>query len=80
MAAFWVLAVPIVRVIVLMMETAGISETSVNFTKLHGATTQKAAIFIFAVLRTSNLTLYMFAAYFIQAVIINCGLLNVVSI
>jgi hypothetical protein len=32
-------------VIALMMETASTSETSVNFTRLHGTTTQKTTIF-----------------------------------
>jgi hypothetical protein len=38
--------------IALMMEAASTSETSVNFYQLHGATTQKTAIFIFAAVRT----------------------------
>jgi hypothetical protein len=36
----------------LMMEAASTSETSVNFTRLHGVTTQKTAIFILAAVRT----------------------------
>jgi hypothetical protein len=39
-------------VIVLMMEAASTSETSVNFTRLHGATIQKTTIFILAAVRT----------------------------
>jgi hypothetical protein len=35
-----------------MIEAANTSETSVNFTRLPGATTQKAAIFILAAVRT----------------------------
>jgi hypothetical protein len=34
--------------IVLIMEAASTSETTINFTRLHGATTQKTVIFIFA--------------------------------
>jgi hypothetical protein len=43
--------------IALMMEAANTSETSVNFTRLHDATTQKTAIFILAAVRTCKLTL-----------------------
>jgi hypothetical protein len=39
-------------IIALMMETESTSETSVNFTTLQGATTQKTAIFIVATART----------------------------
>jgi hypothetical protein len=42
--------------IAVMMEPASTSETSVNSTRLHGATTQKTAIFILAAVRNSNLT------------------------
>jgi hypothetical protein len=41
--------------ITLMMEAVSTPETSVNFCGLHGATTQKAAIFILAAGRTENL-------------------------
>jgi hypothetical protein len=44
-----------IGLIVLMME-ASISETSANFTRLHGATFQKTVIFIFAAVRTWILT------------------------
>jgi hypothetical protein len=37
-----------------MMEAARTSETLVNSTRLHGATTQKTAIFILTAVRTSN--------------------------
>jgi hypothetical protein len=40
----------------LMMEAARTSETLVNFYRLHGATTQKTAIFVLTVVRTSNPT------------------------
>jgi hypothetical protein len=40
--------------IALMVKASSSSETSVNFIRLHGATTQKAAIFILAALSTSN--------------------------
>jgi hypothetical protein len=36
----------------LMMEAISTSETSVNFYEIHGATSQKTAIFILVVLRT----------------------------
>jgi hypothetical protein len=37
------------------MEAASTSETAVNFSnRLHGATTQKTAIFILAAVRSSN--------------------------
>jgi hypothetical protein len=36
----------------LIMEAGNISETSVNFTTLHGAAFQKTVIFIFAAFRT----------------------------
>jgi hypothetical protein len=40
-----------------MMEAARTSETLVNFsTRLHGATTQKTAIFVLTAVRTSNPT------------------------
>jgi hypothetical protein len=39
-----------------MMEAARTSETLVNFTRLHGATTQKTAIFLLTAVRTSNPT------------------------
>jgi hypothetical protein len=45
MAVFWVVAM-IRALIALMMEAARTSETLVNFTRLHGATTQKTAIFM----------------------------------
>jgi hypothetical protein len=38
--------------IALLMKAANTSETSVNFYRLLGATTQKTAIFILAALRT----------------------------
>jgi uncharacterized ion transporter superfamily protein YfcC len=38
--------IAVFRAIALMMEAARTSETLVNFTRLHGATTQKTAIFI----------------------------------
>jgi hypothetical protein len=41
----------------LMLTWACLSETSVPSARLHGATTQKTAIFIFAAVRTSNPTL-----------------------
>jgi hypothetical protein len=48
-----VFAVSIIKtMIALMMEAAVTSETSVNFTRQHGATTQKTAIFILAAVRT----------------------------
>jgi hypothetical protein len=40
----------------LMMKAASTSETPVNFTRLHDATSQKTAIFILDAVRTSNLT------------------------
>jgi hypothetical protein len=48
-AGFWVVApcrAEIIRVIVLVMEAASTSETSVNFTGLHDGTTQKTAVFM----------------------------------
>jgi hypothetical protein len=42
--------------IALMMEAARTSETSVNFYRLHGATTQKTAIFVLTAVRPSNPT------------------------
>jgi hypothetical protein len=71
MAAFWVIAqfsvVDVYRCFrgacclhyqgdVLVMEAASFPETSVNFTRLHGATKQKTVIFIPAAVRTSSLT------------------------
>jgi hypothetical protein len=47
----------IASIIGLMMDAASTSETSANFTKLHGAKKkQKEAIFIFVAVRTLNLT------------------------
>jgi hypothetical protein len=40
----------------LMMEAARTSETLVNFYQIHGATTQKTAIFVLIAVRTSNPT------------------------
>jgi hypothetical protein len=45
-------AASIIRRIALMMEAATISETSVNFYRLHIATAQKTAIFILAAVKT----------------------------
>jgi hypothetical protein len=42
--------------IALMIEAGITSETLVNFSRLHGATTQKTAIFILAAMRTLNPT------------------------
>jgi hypothetical protein len=42
--------------IAMTMEAARTSQKSVTSTRLHGAATQKTAIFILAALRTSNLT------------------------
>jgi hypothetical protein len=42
--------------IALMMEAARTSETLVTSTRLHGATTQKTAIFVLTAVRTSNPT------------------------
>jgi hypothetical protein len=39
-------------IIALMMEAASISQTLETSTGLHGATTQKTAIFVFAAVRT----------------------------
>jgi hypothetical protein len=39
-----------------MIEAANTSETSVTSTRLHGATAQKTVMFIFAAVRTRNLT------------------------
>jgi hypothetical protein len=47
-----VLPVSIRAIIILMMEEASVSETSVNSCRQHGATTQKTAIFILAAVRT----------------------------
>jgi hypothetical protein len=41
-----------VKVFWVMMEAASTVETSVNFYQTHGTTTQKAAIFILASVRT----------------------------
>jgi hypothetical protein len=62
MAVFWVVApcslVDVYqRFIALMMEAARTSETLVT-TKLHGATTQKTAIFVLTAVRISNPTLH----------------------
>jgi hypothetical protein len=46
------------------LEAASICETSVDFTVLHGATTQKTASFIFDAVRTSNLTKYEYFVTF----------------
>jgi hypothetical protein len=46
------IAASIIRSIALMMEAASTSETSESFIRLHGATTQKTAIFILAAVRT----------------------------
>jgi hypothetical protein len=40
------------RPIALMMEAVSTSETSVNFYRLHGTTSQKKVIFILATMRT----------------------------
>jgi hypothetical protein len=61
MAVFWVeapnvsevLAASIIRA---MMEAASTSETLVNFYQIHGATTQKTAIFVLTAVRSSNPT------------------------
>jgi hypothetical protein len=49
-----VLSASVSKAIALMMEAASTSETSVDFTRLHGATTQKTSIFTLATVRTSN--------------------------
>jgi hypothetical protein len=69
MAAFWDVAscilVEVFRrfrgAITLMMEAASTSETSVNFTRLHGATSQKT-IFVLTAVRTSNPTYLHFVS------------------
>jgi hypothetical protein len=45
-----------VILIALMMEAARTSETLETSTRLHGATTQKTAIFVLIAVRTSNST------------------------
>jgi hypothetical protein len=50
MTVFW--DVFIIRAIALMMEAVNTSEASGNFSRLHGATTQKTVIFILAAVRT----------------------------
>jgi hypothetical protein len=45
-------SLPKEAIIALMMEAVSTSETSVSFYRLHGVTTQKTAIFIFAAVRT----------------------------
>jgi hypothetical protein len=50
MAVFWVVA-PCSLVEALMMEATRASKTSVSFYGLHGAITQKTAIFILAAVR-----------------------------
>jgi N-acetylmuramic acid 6-phosphate (MurNAc-6-P) etherase len=52
MAVFWVAASVIRDLIALMMEAVRTSETLVTSTRLHGATTQKTAIFILTAVRT----------------------------
>jgi hypothetical protein len=50
----------VIIIIALMMETARTSETVVTSTRLHGATTQKTAIFVLTAVRTSNPTSGLF--------------------
>jgi hypothetical protein len=53
LAAFIIRAMMEAMIIALIMETASTSETSVNlYQRIHGATTQKIALFILAAVRT----------------------------
>jgi hypothetical protein len=45
--------------IVAVTMTLSISETSVNLSRPHGATTQKEAIFIFVSMRTRRVTIFV---------------------
>jgi hypothetical protein len=52
MVVFWDVVPCSLGEIIALMEAASTSETSVTSSRLHGATTQKTAIFILAAVRT----------------------------